>query len=207
MRSSAMSVCLSVPTIRAGILPVTPGIVTVTFSAFSTTCWLVRMRPSALAITPEPVTSLRRSFTFTIASTCTTDGVTRFEISMTRSWSCASAASVAGAARRRRAGEAASASQTRLQARAERRLHRCAPSSAARSALRGGARDRRAEHGAGHRDARGAGADQRGCVRRLDAALGEQRQRARRSAASAARPSGARSRGFESGAKIGARCA
>jgi hypothetical protein len=68
MRTSAMSVCLSAPITRAGYFFLRPGTLTITFSASSTTWWLVRMLPSSLAITPEPVTWLRRSLILTMAS-------------------------------------------------------------------------------------------------------------------------------------------
>jgi hypothetical protein len=53
-----------------------PGTLTVIFSASSTTCSLVRIAPSAVTISPEPVTSLRRSSNLTIAWMWTTEGVT-----------------------------------------------------------------------------------------------------------------------------------
>ena len=76
MRSSAMSVWRSVPIRRAGYFRFRPGTLTVIFSASSTTCSLVRIAPSEVTISPEPVTSLRRSSNLTIAWMWTTDGVT-----------------------------------------------------------------------------------------------------------------------------------
>jgi hypothetical protein len=68
IRSTPMSVCLSVPITVAGYFGFRPGMVTVTFSAFITTCSLVRMKPSLETTNPEPVTCLRRLLCSEMAS-------------------------------------------------------------------------------------------------------------------------------------------
>ena len=143
-----------------GSCRVTPGTVTVTFSAFSTTWWLVRMRPS-----------LRRDHTraghlrcggrspCTIASTCTTDGVTRFEISITRSWSCVERGVRRRRGRRRRRARrrARSRRAMRAAAQASRFIAALASSAVAQRAAPRAARGSAAPSTrAGHRDARGA---------------------------------------------------